>query len=232
MAAMRILALDSSTEWLSVAVHDGDATHVVRERAGNEASERVLPLIAQVLADAGTSLQALGGIGYGAGPGAFTGVRIACGVVQGLALGANLAVFGVSTLAAIAHAAWRTHRWPRVLACLDARMQEVYVASYGRTGDRWTRVGDAVARRPADVERADGEWHGAGAGFAAYPELAGRLALCDCDASIVPDAQAIAELAWPHLRAGEGVDAADAQPLYVRHRVALTTVERAAGLRL
>src|SRR5215212_6236320 len=108
---MQILALDASTEWLSVAVHDGSTATGIRERAGNASSERILPLVARVLADAGTSLGRLAGIAYGAGPGSFTGVRIACGVVQGLAFGAGLPVFGVPTLAAIAHAAWRMHGW-------------------------------------------------------------------------------------------------------------------------
>ena len=230
---MQILALDASTQWLSVAVFDGRTAAVIRERAGRAASERVLPLTAQVLAEAGVSLHALGGIAYGAGPGSFTGVRIACGVVQGLALGADLPVFGVSTLGAIAHTAWRAGGSRRVLACLDARMREVYVASYTRDDHGWTRIGDALVRKPDDVEPADGgEWHGAGDGFAAYPDLAARLRLAACDSSIIPDAQSVAEWAWPHLVAGEGVEAAEAQPLYVRHRVALTTVERAAGLRL
>jgi tRNA threonylcarbamoyladenosine biosynthesis protein TsaB len=230
---MEILALDTSTEWVSVAVHDGRATAVLRERAGNASSERILPMVARVLAEADTSLQALGGIAYGAGPGSFTGVRIACGVVQGLAFGAGLPVFGVPTLGAIAHAAWRAHGWPRVVACLDARMREVYVASYVRQGDGWTRLGDPAVQKPDDVQPADAaSWHGAGEGFAAYPELSQRLRLVDIDAAIVPDAQAVAEWAWPHLVAGEGTDAAGAQPLYVRHRIALTTVERASGLRL
>ena len=233
MPGMQILALDTSTEWLSVAVHDGRTVVALRERAVNAASERILPLTARVLAEAGTSLHALGGIAYGAGPGSFTGVRIACGVVQGLAFGADLPVFGVPTLGAIAHAAWRRHGWSRVVACLDARMKEVYVACYARHGDSWTRVGDAVVRKPDDVQTADvAPWHGAGEGFAAYPALAQRLQLIDVDASMVPDTQSIAEWAWPRLLAGEGMDAADAQPLYVRHRVALTTAERAAGLRL
>jgi tRNA threonylcarbamoyladenosine biosynthesis protein TsaB len=233
MPGMQILALDTSTEWVSVAVHDGRTSIVIRERAGNAASDRILPLTARVLAEAGASLRSLGGIAYGAGPGSFTGVRIACGIVQGLAFGADLPVFGVPTLGAIAHAAWRGHGWSRVLACLDARMHEVYVACYARRGEAWTRVGDAVVRKPDDVQPADpGQWHGAGQGFAAYPALAQRLHLIDVDASMAPDAQAVAEWAWPHLLAGEGTDAAGAQPLYVRHRVALTTVERAAGLRL
>src|SRR3954454_7168972 len=194
---MHILALDTSTEWLSVAVHDGRTAVVFGDRAGNAASERILPLTARALAEAGTSLQALGGIAYGAGPGSFTGVRIACGVVQGLAFGADLPVFGVPTLGAIAHGAWRKHGWPRVLACLDARMHEVYVASYARHGEAWTRVGDPAVRKPDDVQSADaGSWHGAGEGFGAYPEVAQRFRLNDVDTSIIPDAEWVAEWAW------------------------------------
>jgi tRNA threonylcarbamoyladenosine biosynthesis protein TsaB len=230
---MRILALDTSTAWLSVAVFDGHAIAAIREHAGNASSERILPLVSRVLSEAGIPLTELAGIAYGAGPGSFTGIRIACGVVQGLALGADLPVFGVPTLAAIAHSAWRMHGSQRVIACLDARMQEVYVASYARNGNGWSRIGDLQVRKPDDVALADaGPWHGGGDGFAAYPALAVRLGLIDVDASLVPDAEAIAELAWPHLAAGEGLPAADAQPLYVRHRVALTTAERVAGLRL
>jgi tRNA threonylcarbamoyladenosine biosynthesis protein TsaB len=230
---MQILALDTSTHWLSAAVFDGHTAAVVREHAGNASSERILPAVARVLAEAGTSLAELAGIAYGAGPGSFTGIRMACGIVQGLALGAGLPVFGVPTLGAIAHTAWRTHGATRVVACLDARMHEVYVASYVRDDNGWTRVGDLRVQKPDDVATADaGPWYGAGDGFAAYPGLAARLHLVDSDASIVPDAHAIAEWAWPHLVAGEGAEAAEAQPLYVRHRVALTTAERSGGLRL
>ena len=233
MAFVQILALDTSTAWLSVAVHDGQSTIVLRERSGSVSSEHVLPLVARVLAGAGTSLNRLAGIAYGAGPGSFTGVRIACGVVQGLAFGADLPVLGVPTLAALAQTAWRERGWPRVLACLDARMREVYVASYVRQVNGWTRVGDAHVLKPDDVALADGAaWHGAGEGFAAYPALALRLGLVDADPSLAPDAQSVAEWAWPRFVAGEGKPAVEAQPLYVRHRVALTTAERAAGLRL
>jgi len=90
-----------------------------------------------------------------------------------------------------------------------------------------------IAVRAGDVTLADGgAWHGAGDGFAAYPELGATLMLASVDPTVVPDAQSIAEWAWPHFMAGEGLPAAEAQPLYVRHRVALTTAERAAGLRL
>jgi len=227
------MALDTSTAWLSVAVHDGQSTTVLRERAGSTSSEHVLPLVARVLADAGSSLSALAGIAYGAGPGSFTGVRIACGVVQGLALGADLPVLGVPTLAAVAQTAWRERGWRRVLACLDARMREVYVASYVRQDNGWTRIGDARVVKPDELALADdAPWQGAGDGFAAYPALARRLGLVDADPTIAPDAQSVAEWAWPRLVAGEGKPASEAQPFYVRHRVALTTAERAAGLRL
>jgi len=230
---MQILALDTSTAWLSVAVYDGQSAVVARERVGSASSERLLPMTARVLADAGTSLVQLEGIAYGAGPGSFTGVRIACGVVQGLALGADLPVFGVSSLGAIAQTAWRTRGWSRVLACLDARMHEVYVASYIRNDKGWARIGDVRVTKSDDVGPADGSgWYGAGDGFDAYPELAARLHMQDVDPSVIPDAQSVAEWAWPHLTSGEGMPAGDAQPLYVRHRVALTTAERAAGLRL
>jgi tRNA threonylcarbamoyladenosine biosynthesis protein TsaB len=230
---VQILALDTSTAWLSVALYDGQSALVARERAGTAASERLLPLTAQVLAEAGTALAQLLGIAYGAGPGSFTGVRIACGVVQGLAFGADLPVFGVSSLGAVAQTAWRTRGWSRVLACLDARMREVYVASYARNDNGWARLGDVQVAKPDDVVPADrSAWFGAGDGFDAYPELAARLCMHDVDTSVIPDAQSVAEWAWPHLSSGEGMPAADAQPLYVRHRVALTTAERSAGLRL
>lgn len=230
---MKILALDTSTAWLSVAAFDGHAVVALRERAGNAASERVLPLIAQVLAEAGTPLSALGGIAYGAGPGSFTGVRIACGVAQGLAFGAGIPVYGVSSLGAIAHTARHTRGMGRVVACIDARMREVYVAAYAHDGDGWTLVSGPFVRGPDDVDApAGGDWCGAGEGFAAYPRLADRLRLVDVDSTIIPDARSIAQLAWPQLAAGEGLPAAQAQPLYVRHRVALTRAERAAGARL
>src|SRR5690242_17471453 len=116
---MKILALDTSTQWLSVALFDGSATVAIRERAGNGASERILPAIGELLARERRSLEALDGIAYGAGPGSFTGVRVACGVAQGLAFGAGCPLFAVSTLEAIAQSAWRAHGWRRVIACID-----------------------------------------------------------------------------------------------------------------
>ncbi|HSC22178.1 MAG TPA: tRNA (adenosine(37)-N6)-threonylcarbamoyltransferase complex dimerization subunit type 1 TsaB [Casimicrobiaceae bacterium] len=230
---MKILALDTSTQWLSVAIFDGSATVAIRERVGNAASERILPAIGKVLAHEGLSLAALDGIAFGAGPGSFTGVRVACGVAQGLAFGAGRPLFAVSTLEAIAQSAWRAHGWQRVIACIDARMHEVYVAAYARNDNRWTTERAPVVCKPAAVNAASSRgWFGAGDGFAVYPPLAGAMRLDACDARIIPDAQSIAECAWPQVEAGAGIAAEKAEPLYVRHRVALTASERAAGARL
>jgi tRNA threonylcarbamoyladenosine biosynthesis protein TsaB len=229
---MRILALDSSTDWLSVALGDGDAWLERGERAGTAASMRALPLVSGLLDEAGAKLTELDGIAFGAGPGSFTGVRIACGLAQGLALGAGIPVIGVPTLEALAQAEWRAQGAQAVFACLDARMREVYVAAYRRASSGWACVVAPAVQKPDDVARPEGDWHGCGDGFAAYPALARRLALASVDASAVPSARAIGELAAPRFAAGEGVAAALAEPLYVRHRVALTTRERDAGMRL
>jgi len=230
---MRILGFDTSTEWLSVAAGDGTAWYEHLERAGSANSERLVPAIDGVLAAAGWTLADLDGIAFGAGPGAFTGVRIACSVAQGLAFGADLPVVPVPTLAALAQAAWRSKGSARVLACLDARMREVYVAAYAHDESTWRIVQPPAVVKPADVTVPPGEgWHGAGDGFAAYPELAALIRLRGVDAGAIPQGRAICELALPELAAGRGVAAADALPLYVRHRVALTSAERAAGARL
>ena len=230
---MKILAFDTSTQWLSVALYDGQDALAIRERVGNAASERILPAISDVLARDGTSLASLDGIAYGAGPGSFTGVRIACGVAQGLAFGAERPVFGVATLEAIAQSAWREQGWRRIVACLDARMHEVYVAAYERNHNGWTLVRAPMVCKPDAIDAmTTPDWHGAGDGFVAYSALAARIGLAGSDGGIIPDAQSIAECAWPRVVAADGAAAADAQPLYVRHRVALTSAERAAGIRL
>src|SRR4029450_7096418 len=160
--------------------------------AGQMHSERLLPLIDAVLAEAGCTLADLDAIAFGAGPGAFTGVRIACGVAQGVGLGADRPLIAVSTLEALAHAAWRIHGATRVFACLDARMREVYVAGYERSADRWeTRLAAAVLAPGAIALPDAGPWFGAGDGFLAYPELASALHLPASDATLVPDARDI-----------------------------------------
>ncbi len=229
---MRILALDASTEMCTVAL-GGETGFVERSvHAGQRHSELLLPMIQSLLAEAGTSLRELDGIAFGAGPGSFTGLRIACGVAQGLAFGADLSVVGVPTLAAMAEDARARGHGERVYAALDARMREVYVAAYEHDGAGWReRVAPAVLPAEDAPLPQDSGWFCTGPGFTAYPALRTRLAgaLAACDPTLMPSASAIARLALPRLAAGEGVAAGAAAPLYVRHRVALTTAERAAG---
>jgi len=233
---MRILALETSTDWCTVAVGDGTRWHRRDERVGQGASERLLPMIGAALAEAGCLLCDLDGLAFGAGPGSFTGIRIGCGVAQGLAFGRELPVIAVPTLAAIAQEVFRAHGWRRVLACLDARMREVYAAAYALEDGTWREIAAPTVASSQNVVRPGTpeheSWAGAGNGFAVYPTLAAHLALANIDVTAHPTAQAIGELALPRLLAGEGVPAADALPVYVRHRVALTTAERDAGVRL
>ena len=230
---MRILALETSTEWCSVAAGDGARWLARDELTGPAHSERALALVDAVLAEAGWALATLDGIAFGAGPGSFTGIRVACGLAQGLALGADLPVIPVPTLEALAHAAWRESGGQRIVACLDARMREVYIAVYARSDSTWREVAAPRVLAPGSIDGPEGPgWIGAGNGFAAYPGLGAQLGLVRAEAAARPTAQAVGELALPRLAAGEGVAAADALPLYVRHRVALTTAERDAGARL
>ena len=230
---MRLLAIDSSTERLSVACGDGRAFVERDELAGPAHAERALPRVREVLAEHGWSLGSLDAIAFGAGPGSFTGVRIACGIAQGLALGTGIGLVPVGTLEALAQEAWRRRGAGRVVACLDARMREVYVATYARHDDGEWRTLDAPAvAKPDAVERRHGAPFGAGDGFALYPALAARLGLAEHDTTIAPTARAVAELAAPRVARGETVNARDAHPTYVRHRVALTADERAAGAKL
>lgn len=224
---MRILGLDTSTEWCSVAVAGSGARCEANEHVVHAHSERLLPMVRRVLADAGWSPAQLDGIAFGAGPGSFTGLRIGCGVAQGLALALDLPVVPVPTLEALAEASGAG----RVLCCLDARMREVYVAAYARDGVALRALLPAAVLPPDAVElpAPAEDWTGAGPGFTAYPQLAARLRLRRVDPAVLPTAATIVALARPRFERGEGVAAGDALPLYVRHRVALTQAERAAG---
>jgi len=231
---MRILALDTSTEVCAVALGDGLTWLEKSEVAGQRHSELLLPMIRAILAECGTTLKQLDGIAFGAGPGSFTGLRIACGVAQGLALGAALPVVAVSTLEALAQTRRDQAGGDRVIAALDARMREVYVAAYERDSGRWREVIAPVVVAPDKAPLPEGgRWTGVGSGFAAYPSLRERYgtALSECDGQIVLSAGAVGTLSLPRFAEGAGVPARDAAPIYVRHRVALTIAERAAGLR-
>lgn len=223
---MKLLALETSTEFCSAALWTDGAVALREARAGQRHSELLLPMIAALLAEAGIGIAALDGIAFGAGPGSFTGLRIACGAAQGLAFGADLPVAPICTLEALAEAAGG----PRVIACLDARMGEIYHAAYERTGDGWRAVREPGLCLPQDAPQVPGDgWTGCGSGFDLHGELLaaryhGRLA--GVVAGVVPHAREVAGLAAAVLARGGGVDAALAAPLYVRDRVALKESER------
>lgn len=226
---MNLLAFEAATSRLSVALYrDG----VITEKSAdvpNGGSERLLPWASELLAAAGLTLNQLDGLAFGAGPGGFTGLRLACGVTQGLACGLSLPVVPVGTLAALALASGEG----KVLACLDARMNEAYVAAYEVAGDGVVEIMAPKVGAGATAPLPDGEdWRGVGDGFAtSHGEALGRrmgARLAAVDARVFPTASAVARLAAPVLARDGGVDAALALPVYVRDKVALTTVERLA----
>ncbi len=223
---MRVLALETSTEYCSVALWQDGAVRDRCELVGQKHSEVLIPMLDDLLRQAGVKLSEVDGIAFGAGPGSFTGVRIACSAAQGLALGTEKPVIGISTLQALAQASGRD----RVIAVLDARMAEVYYAAYERQNGAWAPVCGPVLCLPQDAPAVQGQdWLGVGSGFLAHGEqLRARYVanFAAIDEQAVPQASAIAQLAAPLFAAGHGVDAADAMPLYLRDKVALKTSER------
>ena len=228
---MNLLALDTSTEFLSLALQLGDKTHSHYQHAGQAASQLVLPQIQALLNSAKITLNQLDGIAFGAGPGAFTGVRVACGVAQGLGFGANLPVVGVNTLLALA----QTSGEDKVIACLDARMGEIYHAAFERKNGEWIEQSPTIVCKPEAAPILEGVWNGVGSGWAAYGDILSAIYannLAQVLPNITPTAQAILQLAAPIFAAGLAKPASEAAPIYIRNRVALTTLERAEGLRL
>jgi tRNA threonylcarbamoyladenosine biosynthesis protein TsaB len=223
---LKLLAIETSTEQLSLAyAHDG-AVHAIDEVVGNRHAELVLPRIERLLAQAGAGIRSLDAIAFGAGPGAFTGLRIACGVAQGLALARSLPVLGIGSLEALAEDSGAE----RVIACIDARMGEVYHAAYRHTPGGWEVLNAPELVRPDDLSVPDDEgWVGCGSGFrvhgAALARRCGRH-LARVDSGALPRASAMLRLALPRFAQGLGKDPAEAAPLYVRDKVALKIHER------
>jgi tRNA threonylcarbamoyladenosine biosynthesis protein TsaB len=223
---VKILAFDTSTELCSCAL-TGDGEIAYREQqAGQSHSQVLLPMIDSLLVERGSSLHALDAIAFGCGPGSFTGLRIACGVAQGLALGADLPVIPVTSLLALAEG----QATRKVVACVDARMREIYHAAYEREGDDWSCVSQPSLCQPDQAPPLAGDgWSGCGSGFRAHGEaLSKRYAgqLTAIDAGALPSAQHIARLAMRRFARGEVTDAASAAPLYLRNKVALKSCER------
>jgi tRNA threonylcarbamoyladenosine biosynthesis protein TsaB len=225
-----ILAIETSSELASCALLDSGAGTPVaaRESAGVRThSQSILPMVQELLANAGLALADCDAIAFGAGPGSFTGVRTACGVAQGLAFGARLPVLPLVTLEAMAEACRARSGATEVLAVLDARMNEVYWAQY-RWNGAWSAVCEPALCAPEAVapQAVDG-LAACGNGFAVYPEaFADKPFAAGANADILPHARELAVLGAAALAAGRAVPADEAQPLYLRNKVAYTSAER------
>ena len=237
-----ILAIETSSELASCALLNSAAgpdataaaTVLTRESAGVRThSQSILPMVQELLAEAGIVLADCDAIAFGAGPGSFTGVRTACGVAQGLAFGANKPVLPLVTLEAMAEACRARTGATDVLAVLDARMNEVYWAQY-RWNGAWEIVrAPALCAPDAVAPEAVPGLAACGNGFAAYPQAfdgkdfaAGALAAGLVD--VLPHARELAVLGVAALAGGQAVPADAAQPLYLRNKVAYTSAERQA----
>jgi tRNA threonylcarbamoyladenosine biosynthesis protein TsaB len=216
---VKFAAFDTSGEWCSVALWLDGELRAIERRADHRHGELVLPMLDELLGAARLAIADLQAVAFGAGPGSFTGLRIACGVAQGIAFARDLPVCGVSSLEAMAEECGA----PRVVASLDARMGEVYYAAFERQAGGWREMIPAQCVAPLDAPRPPGEgWVGCGSGFG----VCGTMGFVSVYPEIHPGAAAVARLAAPRLGRGEGVDAARAAPVYLRDKVALTTEER------
>ncbi|MDH2912867.1 tRNA (adenosine(37)-N6)-threonylcarbamoyltransferase complex dimerization subunit type 1 TsaB [Kosakonia sp. HypNH10] len=223
---MRILAIDTATEACSVALWNDGTTFAHFELCPREHTQRILPLVRAALADADVKLTDLDALAFGRGPGSFTGVRIGIGIAQGLALGAELPMIGVSTLATMAQGAWRKTGATRVLAAIDARMGEVYWAEYQRDADGvWQGEATEAVLKPEAVserlQQLDGSWAMVGTGWGAWPELAANSPLTLTDGEmLLPTAEDMLPIARQLFAAQKWVAVEQAEPVYLRNEVA------------
>lgn len=236
--ASQILALDTATQSCSVALVRDDQVLVENHPAGGGHSESILAMVDAVLKRAQTNLDACSAIAFGAGPGAFTGLRVACGVAQGLAWAKEKPVIAAGNLEALAlRVLAKEPAGARLLACLDARMHQSYCAVYekGAEGGEPVEIVPPRLANPEELPRLAAEQGAsiaAGSAVEAFPEAFAGISGVKVLSGAVVTAEDIGRLAQLLLKAGKAVSPELAAPLYVRNRVALTIEERAAGERL
>ena len=220
---MKLLAIDTTEESCSAAIYVEGEIHARYQLAPRRHSELILPMMESVLAEAEITLLQLDALAFARGPGSFTGLRIAAGIIQGAAVAADLPVVPVSSLAALAQGGRRCHGVDKTVAAFDARMHEVYWAAYqaDERGLMQAVSADALGK-PGDVSLPfPGRWAGVGSGWQAYPAEMGALVQ---PSTIFPELRVSAEdvvsLAVAGYKAGEAIDAAEAVPVYLRDKVA------------
>jgi tRNA threonylcarbamoyladenosine biosynthesis protein TsaB len=224
---MNLLAVETSSELCSVALLRGDELFVEETLAENRHSELLVPMIRRLLERAHLAVGQIDAFAFGQGPGSFTGIRIACGIVQGLAFAAARPVVPVPSLLALAEQS----NEGRVIAALDARMGEAYLAAYARSGDDWDEVISPRLADPRSLPPLPGRsWAATGTGFDRHEWLreAYRNSVQMRFGGDLPRAGSIVRLAARRLALGGAIAAGDAAPLYLRDKVALTTEERRA----
>lgn len=221
---MKLLAIETATESCSAALLDNDEIFSISEVAPRRHNEIILTMCEQVLAQGQIRLAQLDAIAFGRGPGAFTGVRLAASVTQGIALGQDLPVVPVSSLASLAQTAFESVQATQVLACIDARMQEVYFGQYALNDQKIMQlVGEESVTPPNMINvTVNDEYYGAGSGWKAYAEvmqqsLGKKLSY---DENLFPQAEHVAKLAKIYFQQGNSVSAAEALPVYLRDNVA------------
>ena len=222
---MNLLAVETSSELCSVALLRGGELFVEEALAENRHSELLAPMVRRVLERSRLTARQMDAFGFGQGPGSFTGIRIACGIVQGLAFAAGRPVVPVPSLLALAE---QTNE-SRVIAALDARMGEAYLAAYARNGDDWDEVIAPRLADPAGLPPLPGRrWVATGSGFDLHPWLrdAYRDSVEMRFEGDLPRAGSVVRIAARRFARGAGVAAELAAPLYLRDKVALTSAER------
>ncbi len=223
---MKLLALDTATEACSVALNlDGEVIERF-ELTPRRHSRDLLPMVEDILSQAGLSLKQLDALAFGRGPGAFTGLRVATAMVQGLAFAVDLPVVPVSTLTALAQQGLREHKASKVLSAIDARMDEVYWGAFSESEGLMVPVVAEIVAMPENVvvPVVEGHWFGMGTGWAYRNRLSANVV--DCQIEVWPHAHDIALLAAADFKQGKGLPAEQAMPVYLRDKVALKKSER------
>lgn len=226
---MKILAIDTATEACSAALYIDGEISTYYQLAPREHSRLILKMIDDLLVTANLPVHELDAVAFGQGPGSFMGLRIAAGVVQGIAFAHDIPVIPVSTLKSIAQRVYEQTQIPRILVAIDARMDEVYWAAYYRRQQQWQIDAEECVISPDKIllpetlSAGDQPWVGAGSGWKSYADrllAGGNFTLQDRLADCFPSAEVIAKLAADEFKMGNTVCAAEAIPIYLRNDVA------------